>query len=81
MLGPIFLLPKTVNLPGEFEGVFYERVLVGKGDLLSYLEIRISKLQTEAGNLESVSHSALNVFLLIFWSEISHLWIEQEIIS
>lgn len=32
---PIFLHPSTVNLPRELEGVFYERVLVGKGDSVS----------------------------------------------
>ena len=33
LLGPVFLLPNPVKLPGELERVFYETVLVGKGEL------------------------------------------------
>lgn len=65
-LGTTFLLFNAVKLPGEIEGDFYETVLAEKE--LCILEIYTCKIQTEAGKLESVSHSVLNVgilFLLI----------------
>lgn len=47
LLGPVFLLPSALKLPGELESVFYGMVLVGRGELC-VSEIHTSNIQARS---------------------------------
>ena len=47
LLGPVFLRPNALKLPGELESVFYEMVLIGRGEPC-VSEIHTSNIQARS---------------------------------